>query len=180
MIPKPPEREYYCDCAKCMRGGRTEPRKVAKATYNRHRSTRTQIQPYSSFLQQHGYEPRMQDSAREEAQSGTHSSQRVAPRQSVHRGNIPQALQGPEAGDTASGSEEDSGGEQEVREEPQQNSARQDSPGMDDMYETLEEQDARLQLEQVTTDLAAFYPLVTKINCLKIVTGSSGYRSRCH
>ena len=171
MIPKSPEREYYCDCAKCMRGGRTQPKKVAKATYNRHRSTRAQIQPYSDFLQQHGYEPRMQDSAREEAQSGTQHSQRVASCQSAHHGNNPQALRGPEAGDTASGSEGDSGCEKEVSEEPQQDSARQDSPGMDDMYETLEEQDARLQQEQVATDLAAFYPPVTKINRLKIVTG---------
>ena len=46
---------------------------------------------------------------------------------------------------------------------------------MDDMYETLEEQDAQLQQEQVATDLAAFYPLVTKINCLKI--GAGCYRS---
>ncbi len=146
-----------------MRGGRTQPKKVAKATYNRHRSTRTQIQPYSNFLQQHGYEPQMQESAREEAaQSGTHSSSElVAPRQSVRHGNNPQALQGPEAGDTASGSEEGSGCEKEVSEEPQQVSARQDSPGMDDMYETLEEQDARLQQEQVAKDLSAFYPLVT-------------------
>ena len=76
----------------------------------------------------------MQDSAREEAQSGTQHSQRVASRQSARRRNNPQALQGPEAGDTASGSEGDSGCEKEVSEEPQQDSARQDSPGMDDMY----------------------------------------------
>jgi hypothetical protein len=55
MPPKHSAGHFYCDCAQCMRGGRTEPREVSKTTYNAHakeRGERHQLSSYSAFIEQ--------------------------------------------------------------------------------------------------------------------------------
>ena len=52
-----PPKDYFCNCPQCMRGGRTEPRKVSKSTYNAHATARqaARIISPSTFFEQHAH-----------------------------------------------------------------------------------------------------------------------------
>lgn len=135
-----------------MRGGRTQPKKVAKSTYNRYRAERTQIQPYSEFLQQHGYEPQTGELTREGHQSS---------HQPIHRDNRGEPRSSGE-GETTCDSDSSSGkGGNDLEDEHgihrSLDPAQSDSPGnqLDDMYETIEEANTRLEQERLAAELLA-------------------------
>ncbi|KAF8150049.1 hypothetical protein B0H34DRAFT_678968 [Crassisporium funariophilum] len=163
MPPKPPDREYYCDCTKCMRGGRTQPKKVARATYNRHCADRTpQIQTYSQFLEQHGYQSHQQAPVPNRGPLLSASSKDAAwdIRRQGHSGGPPNldgdGSEDPDGDDdkrSDSGSEKDrdrDSDQDRSSNEPEDRPLQQEhNQEPDDMYETMEEEQERLEQERL-------------------------------